>query len=373
MITDIPKIVYDRLQVPLPKDAALAGIHPDMDLLTAFMEQALLPSGRESVLGHLMLCKECREIVALSMSAAEISNARVPAQEMLGQVPVREEVREEDDHQVSIPIATKRNQWFGFARPNLSWAALAAGVAVVASMLVLHPLQQKQAMPATSNQTAAANMPLAADSQAAAKSQQSSKGSNTQASPPKGSLSKSERHNQTHDQRHDQGAAAPVADTLVADNRYPGEEALIGHKPASPIEKAKPALQNGEMQVPSASTTGALKWKISAGVLERSFDNGRSWQIGLRADHPLLCYASRGQDIWVGGQAGTLLHSKDDGLTWAEVRASGDESLSGDVTRIDLRNTDVANGLNAVTEIVVSTGTGEVWNSVDGGNTWNRQ
>jgi hypothetical protein len=360
-MTEIPKIVYDRLRVPPPKDAALAGTHPDMDLLTAFMEQALLPSGRESVLGHLALCEECREIVALAMPAAEISDGRLSAQETPDQAPVRDE----EDQQVSIPIATKRNRWFGFARPNLGWAALAAGVAVVASMLVLHPLQQKQAISPTSKQTVAANVPLAADSQSAAKPQQSLDDSNRQALPLKGSLSRRERH----DQRHNQG----VADALMADNRYPREEALIARKPASPIEKAKPALQSGETQVPSTSTAAAFKWKISAGILERSFDSGRSWQIGLRADHPLLCYASRGQDIWVGGQSGTLLHSKDDGLTWAQVRASGDESLSADVTGIELRNTDVANGSNLVTEIVVSTGTGEVWNSIDGGNTWNKQ
>ena len=356
-MTDIPKIAYARLRVPPPKDVALAGTHPEMELLTAFMEQALLPSGRESVLGHLVLCEECREIVALAMPAAEIFDGRPPAQEMLGQVPVREPFPEEDDQQVSIPIATKRNRWFGFARPNLGWAALAAGVAIAASTLVLYPLRQKQAMLPTSNQTLASNVPLAADSQSVAKSQQSSEGSNRQASPLKGPLS-----------RHDQSAEA-----LLADNRYPREEALIAPKPASPIEKAKPALQSGETQVPSGSTAGAFKWKISAGVLERSFDNGRSWQVGLRADHPLLCYASRGQDIWVGGQVGTLFHSNDDGLTWAQVRASNDESFSGDVTRIELRNTDVANGLNVVTEIVASTGTGEVWNSIDGGKTWNRQ
>jgi negative regulator of sigma E activity len=360
-MTDIPKIVYNRLRVPQLKDAALASSHPDVDLLTAFMEQAVTPPGRESVLGHLAVCEECREIVALAMPAAEIAeifDGRLPVQEMPGQAPVREPVREEDDQQVSIPIATKRNRWFGFARLNLGWAALAAGVAVVASMLVLHPLQQKQATLPASNQTVAENLPLAADSRAVAQSQPSAEVSKRKASPPIGS--KNERSN-------------PGAAALVADNRYPREEALIARKPASPIEKAKPALQNGETQATSASTARAFKWKISAGVLERSFDSGRSWQIGLRADHPLLCYASRGQDIWVGGQAGTLLHSNDDGLTWAQVRASGDESLSADVTGIDLRNTDVANGSDVVTEIVVSTGTGEVWNSIDGGNTWNRQ
>jgi hypothetical protein len=359
-MTDIPKIVYDRLRVQ-PKDA-VASSHPDLELLAAFTEQALTPPGRDSVLGHLALCEECREIVVLAMPAAETFDGRPHAQEQPGQMLVRESVREEEDQQVSTPIATKRNRWFGFARPNLAWAAVAAGVAVVASMLVLHPLQQKQATLTSTTETVAANLPLAADSQSAVKARlPSAEGSNRHASPTKGSVSKRERR--------DPGAAA-----LVADNRYPREEALVARKPASPIEKAKPALQNGETPVPSASAAGALKWKISAGVLERSFDNGRSWQIGLRADHPLLCYASRGQDIWVGGQAGTLLHSIDDGITWAPVRPGLDSgTISSDVTGIDLRNVDAAHSSNALMEIVVSIGTGEVWNSTDGGNTWNKQ
>jgi hypothetical protein len=229
-------------------------------------------------------------------------------------------------------------------------------------MLVLHPLQQKQATLTASKETVAANLPQAADSQSVAPQQQQSSGStNRQASPSKSSPSRRERH--------DTGAPP-----LVADNRFPREEMYLARKPASPIEKAKPALQNGETPVPSASAARALKWKISAGVLERSFDNGRSWQIGLRADHPLLCYASRGQDIWVGGQAGTLLHSIDDGITWAPVRPGLDSgTTSSDVTGIDLRNVDAAHSSNALTEIVVSIGTGEVWNSTDGGNTWNKQ
>jgi hypothetical protein len=359
-MTDIPKIVYDHLRVP-PKDAALAGSHPDLELLAAFTEQALTGPHRESVLGHLALCGECREIVALAMPAAEIFDGQPHTQERPGQAPVREKPVREEDQQVSIPIATKRNLWFGSARPNLGWAALAAGVAVVASMLVLHPLQQKRAMLTASNETAAANLPRAADSQSAAKSQPSAETVKRKEPPPIGSLSRNERSNA--------GAAA-----MVADNRYPREEALIAPKPASPIEKAKPALSNDETQFAPAYAAGAFKWKISAGVLERSFDNGRSWQIGLRADHPLLCYASRGQDIWAGGQAGTLLHSNDDGITWAPVRLGHDGgATSSDVTRIDLRSADAANGSNALTGIVVSTGAGEVWDSADGGNTWNKQ
>jgi hypothetical protein len=364
-MTDIPKIVYGRLRVP-PKDGALAGSHPDLELLAAFTEQALAGPHRESVLGHLALCGQCREIVALAMPAAEIFDGQPHTQERPGQSavrekPVREEAVREEDQQASIPITTKRNRWFGFARPNLAWAALAAGVAAVASMLVLHPLQQKQVTLTASNQRVAATLPRAADSQSAAQWQPSAEVVRRKEPPPIGSSSRNERSNS--------GAAA-----MVADNRYPREEALIARKPASPIEKAKPALSYDETQLASADAAAAFKWKISAGVLERSFDNGRSWQIGLRADHPLLCYASRGSDIWVGGQAGTLLHSNDNGITWAPVRVGHDGgTASSDVTRIDLQSAHAANGSNALTAIVVSTGSGEVWDSADGGNTWNKQ
>jgi hypothetical protein len=247
-------------------------------------------------------------------------------------------------------------------------------------MLVLHPMQPKQAMQPASNQTVAANLPSAADSQPTAQPQQSLEAK--QSSSRNGSLSKGfspkkeAKSSFAMRQRRDTGAPP-----LVADNRYPGDEALMARSPASPIEKAKPALQDSESQAASASAAGvtrAVKWKISEGVLERSFDNGRSWQIGLRADHPLLCYASHGQDIWVGGQAGTLMHSSDDGHRWALVRTSqvpttNDGSPSADISGIDLRNADVANGSNVSTEILISTAAGEVWSSTDGGNTWNKQ
>jgi hypothetical protein len=374
-MTDIPRIVYDRLRIPPPNDAALAASHPDLELLAAFMDQALTPPGRENILRHLSLCEDCREIVVLATPSDEIFNAELTVQEQPAEAPVR--VREREESQpVPIPLATKRDRWFGWARPNLGWAALAAGIAVAASMLVLHPLQQKQAMQPTPNQAVAANLPSAPDSQPATQPQQSSEASNKQSSSQNGSSPKPKKEAKSSfsmRQTHNTGAAP-----IVADNQSPRDEALMARGPASPIEKAKPALQDSESQAASAGATRAVKWQISEGVLERSFDNGQSWQIGLRANHPLLCYASHGQDIWVGGHAGTLLHSSDDGHTWAQVRTSqvptsDGDSPSADVTGIDLRNADVASGSRVLTEILISTAAGEVWSSTDGGNTWSKQ
>src|SRR6266436_9420550 len=67
-MTEVPKIVYDRLRAALPEQA-----HPDADLLTAFAEQALSATERDGVLQHLALCGDCREVVALALPAADLA------------------------------------------------------------------------------------------------------------------------------------------------------------------------------------------------------------------------------------------------------------------------------------------------------------
>lgn len=95
---NVPKIVLERLR------AAPAEPHPDADLLTAFAEQSLPASERSIVLQHLAHCGDCREAVALALPA-----------------------------QVELPLpAVSGANWFRW--PVLSWAAVAAGVAIVASI-----------------------------------------------------------------------------------------------------------------------------------------------------------------------------------------------------------------------------------------------
>ncbi len=122
---------------------------------------------------------------------------------------------------------------------------------------------------------------------------------------------------------------------------------------------------------PSPNQTFAhnVTWAIAAGVLQRSLDSGQTWQNALRADHSLLCYASHDADVWTGGQAGTLFHSVDSGVTWLQVQPSSKgQALSSDVTRIDIRD-----NVRGATEIVVSTSNNESWSSADGGKTWEKK
>ena len=177
---------------------------------------------------------------------------------------------------------------------------------------------------------------------------------------------------------------------------------------APAIEKAKPALQemegNEEQKAQAAAVPGPAKslarnvmstaklaspasptqahnvtWAITGGVLQRSVDSGQSWQDALHADHPLLCYASRDEDVWAGGQAGTLFHSANNGVTWAQVQPSVKaRQLSSDITHIEIRNDDLRYSVRdevrgyarGPTEILLSTSNNEIWSSADGGKTW---
>ena len=191
---------------------------------------------------------------------------------------------------------------------------------------------------------------------------------------------------------------AGASEMVVAESPAGGTQMARNDAPA--IEKAKPALQTETSQLqnsvsaavpelplqgrnvvtmaksaPLPSPTRALvvTWTITAGALQRSLDNGRSWQSAVHADHPLLCYASHGADVWTGGQAGTLLHSIDNGVTWLPVRPSSKgQALTSDVTRIVIRDS-VRDNLRSPAEIVVSTDNNEAWSSADGGKIWEKQ
>src|ERR1700722_13251568 len=124
-MTEVPKIVHNRLRVA--GEASQGRPHPEGDLLAAFAKQALNSSERNGVLQHLSLCEDCRDAVVLALPAEAASALR----------PMETEA----DHAALIPAIANRS-WLNlgsFAWPTLRWAALAAGIAVAASVLLLHP------------------------------------------------------------------------------------------------------------------------------------------------------------------------------------------------------------------------------------------
>ncbi len=474
-MTEVPKIVYDRLRAAQPEralpDRALTEqtaperAHPEADLLTAFAEQALSATERDGVLDHLALCEDCREAIALALPPTDIVTAPIATE--------TEAVRA-----TPIPAKSERNFLTVFAWPSLRWAALAAGVAVAASVLLMHPGKLNQATLSSVNRPVATTAPPASAPQIAPSSipASSAPASSTASSPtdqsaisvrtsartnearPNSEMRPSKKLNAggavTPSHQAERGmlldenknksaqagkwSAAPSAGTVAFDAptsrratetvEVSGATAAVEVAPSADdtlmalnetpaIEKAKPALQEPalpekEMKVNEQQKTQAaivpglarpqaramtssaklaspvsqplahrVTWVITGGILQRSPDSGQSWQDALRADHPLLCYASHDEDVWAGGQAGTLFHSADGGVTWAQVQPSiKAQQLSSDVTHIEVRadvrgnvRGGVRGDVRGPAEIVLSTSTGEIWSSADGGKTWEKK
>ena len=452
-MTEVPKIVYDRLRAArqeraVPDPGAPERAHPDADLLAAFAEQALSATERDGVLEHLALCGDCREAIALALPPADMVAAPIATE--------TEAVRA-----TPIPAKSERNFLPAFAWPSLRWAALAAGVAVAASVLLMHPGKLNQATLSSVNRQVATTAPSASAPQIASSSvpasstapspmDQSAISARTNEARPKSKMRLSKKlnageavtpphqaergmllaENKKGSGQADKLWAAPSAGAVAFDapaspratetvevsgaaaavqEAAPyAEGSLVARNEAPAIEKAKPALHEKEMETSEQQKTQAavvpglarsqarammssaklapavsqplahrVTWVITGGVLQRSLDSGQSWQDALRADHPLLCYASHDENVWAGGQAGTLFHSADGGITWVQVQPSiKSQQLSADVTHIDVRGDvrrDVHGDVRGPAEIVLSTSNNEIWSSADGGKTWEKK
>ena len=429
-MTEVPKIVHDRLRAARSERALPELAHPDANLLTAFAEQALSPTEREGVLAHLALCGDCRDVIALALPAADIEAAPIAAE--------GDAVRA-----TAAPPRAERNRLTarGFSWPSLRWAALAAGIAVVASVLLLRPGKLNQALPPSVKPQVATAQPasgpqIASSAAASPPTDQSAVSAKTEEPQAKFESRPSKKiragqivtpsHQAEHgtllaENKKDSGPAAmlspaptagappfdaatsrgateavEVSSAAVAVEAAPSaEDSLMARNETPAIEKAKPAppeMKVNEQQqaqaafvvlapvgsqggnampaakpaAPASPTLARnIAWTIAAGALQRSLDSGQSWQNALRADYPLLCYASHENDVWTGGRAGTLFHSADSGVTWVQVRPSiKGQQLSSDITHIDVRGP---------AEIVVSTNNHEIWRSADGGKTWDKK
>jgi hypothetical protein len=381
-MSEVPKIVYGRLQATRQQQELLARTHPDADRLAAFAEQSLSPIEREDVLGHLSLCADCREVMALALPPERTA------------VPLPSQAQSDDDCSVAIEYAAPRNSWFGFARPTFGWAALAAGIALAVSLLILHPIQQRQATlhPPNPPTPVVANERLETDARATDVPSQSVAAPSPSKNSPSQELSTTNAVASKPPSSREKTSARSIQSgsaTLLAENKYPRDSSMADNRVPA-IEKAKPALQGSEsrnlaqtdgMQTAMAASVGedrAATWQVEAGVLRRSYDAGRSWQTVLHADHPFLSVASRDQEIWAGGAAGVLFHSSDGGASWAQVQPADDsETLRSDIIRIDLQSGGDAGGgdLSGLVSrgITVSTSAGDVWNSLDRGKTWKKQ
>jgi hypothetical protein len=445
-MSEVPKIVYDRLRAAQPQ-----GSHPDADVLTAFAEQSLSDGERENVLAHLSACQDCRETIALSFPALEIvAQAEMP-------IPA------------SAPAVPTHRNWFAW--PNMRWATLAAAVVVVASALVLRPgkgthnstvasvsrkaeapvstpkevpAETESAAPSSTQPTPSVSADHAARTIARAYQEKAGRieapgapdlrvhedsvvaGLKKQAPGPARAAGTVVRGNVLSDIKRDDtgeadklalnvpaappsspvGGAVPssrsvgaASETVEVDGergapaQAPTEERLLAENRVEPaaIQKAKaPSTDEAKRQVTPRARTEALGassnyavhfdapvsalWRLSEGMLQRSIDSGSTWATVLHPDQKLLCRAVRGNEIWAGGQAGTLFHSFDSGNTWTQIHPSfvSNEKLSvgeGQPLTADIVSVEFV-GSGAVSFI---TSQKESWMSLDTGRTWSKK
>jgi hypothetical protein len=401
----VPKIVSQRLEA----GNALGAAHPDANVLTAFAERCLPQADRTSVLEHLAVCGECREVIALGLPPYE------PAQPLLEASP-----------------AANRT-W-----PLFRWAFASAGVLAIALVAFVQYGHREP------SGRMARNAPPPAPIQAYPNKQP--------ASPPEDEA-KASRKEQPGDTsapaklRKDrrEPAAAPasrmVAGTLPAGSRQINEAQQhvgsvqtygVGTKPQVPgrstgsmatvqTRSARPDLQSQAMDsviaanrpapqagaqttldtevsraksatasqgAPSLNLAPSPAWAVTAGRLQRSFDQGITWQNvnvntsnnndasrtteaakrdeNAKAASPRFrAVAVNGSEVWAGGAEANLYHSSDAGNHWSRVMPSrGSTSLTGDIVTLEFP--DQQNGK-------ITTSTGELWSTSDDGQTWNKQ
>ena len=364
---ELPKIVVQRLQT-----AAKDQIHPDPDLITAFVENTLPQADRNKVLDHLAHCGDCREVVSFSLPEP----AAMPAS-----------------------VRPARSLWLAW--PGLRWGALAACVVIVAAAVILRresgSKPETTEMATVERKTAAPASPEPSHMEAADQLEAPRSARRRDAlSAPAPAKKAPVRRTSEDKERSTQVAGelpAPAAQTSTADVSTAAEAAppptssmdelvpgrakdvpsesraanLAAGTSARMIAKSKMSAAVSMNKTAYPSTTLVPRWTLTSnGTLQRSLDSGTTWDtIEMPGQSTLRALAANGLDIWVGGSNGALYHSSDAGQHWTQVHpiANG-ELLSGDIIGVEF--TDLQHG-------TLTTSAKETWITADAGQTWQKK
>jgi hypothetical protein len=343
-------------------NTSAAGAHPAADMLTAFAEGSLSRAEREQVITHLGICRDCRQVVYLA--STEVAEA---GREMAG--------------------APRR----GF-QSALRWGVALSSAAMLVAVFALR-YSQKQA-PAAPSRVAVMESPHEFDQLTP-----------SDKIPPVASLERKDGAQPRPSMKH--MTARPKANlefdesgqVRIATPAAPPAPAMRSNntraKTAAPErDETAPATQANEQKQPNepkqgneqkkelaAATTTAVaavpladagrvvappQWRLSRGNMERSLDEGRTWQpVLVGSGVPVDAFAVVGTTIWAAGKGGAVYQSEDSGSTWIRFHPTvAGKFLTTDVSRIQFSSS-LKGSLTTVN--------GEVWSTADGGQTWSRK
>jgi Photosynthesis system II assembly factor YCF48/Putative zinc-finger len=374
-VTELPKIVAQRLQT------AASGGHPDPDAMTAFVERSLNARERDQVLGHLAQCRDCREVVALSLP----------------------------QHETALPAPSVRPTWLAW--PVLRWSALAACVVVVGAAVTMHRQSRAGSTPdamverTISSDSAQQTLQTAARSDTDALSAEKTFAQASEAKAETASTRKKAEFASNESLKGLVATAKPqapvpaprelnsIAASTEADSSTAGmspaynamDEAVPGRakdslQPSPPgaslavggtLAKSAPAVAQSASGANRAAFAVPValspRWTLNTdGTLQRSLDSGRSWEIiSVAGQTGFRALAADGLEIWVGGAKGALYHSSDAGQQWTQVQpAANGEVLTGDIIGVEF--TDRVHG-------TVTTSGQQKWVTADAGQSWQKQ
>lgn len=353
------------IRTGLGHNVAARTDHPDANLLAALAENSLSGHERKAVLNHVAECADCRECLALSAKIAISNKERIPA---------------------ARPLWRKTR-----VAPSWPWMGAAVTVMVVMSMVwEWRFLERRTPVVTEKKQTVKTPPEIAGETPAVTTSHEKSE-------LPTRRMSEAIKHTKTrrshtltgtHEAGIEAEAHARSADEMIA---APQAKATAGSAPAFvPQPKVASRLQtdqafrqmsgynafkknaNAAAAMSAISPVSSALWSInespntvddSRGVVERSIDNGRSWEIVPVSNQvDFRAVAANESDIWAGGSQGALFHSSDGGRHWTQVPVRvGASELDGTIISIDVHNWP---------EIAIATSSGEKWVSDDKGAHW---
>ena len=394
--------------------AALA--HPDADLLTAFAEQSLTQREREQLLAHLASCSECRDVVALSLPDAPLSPPSAePVRPLFWRWPILRwgavaasvvivagavliGNQEHKKHSIETQqVAEVRRE----SAPNLTPAAPATQTPVqqtlpeiAGSSGVQRPKVRYERIPGDSQTASLPSLAKEGADKAVVEPQQ--KGEDLavgkivagvvapRAQPPAAvddSASSSVYKRDAGIYSATAGMKSPVpsraapppnatenvavSSAVVPVESANADQATSGVVPTNNKPETQLAarqsiqLEQGVSKKKLTRFAAATNWRIFDGVLQRSFDNGQTWEQA-RPEANFRAVSTIGNEIWVGGANGLLIHSADAGQSWFALSPG----ITGDVA--SLQFIDPKHG-------AVKTSTGESWETKDGGKSWKKQ